>query len=322
MLSPVLCPMKVDKIANQAQLLPEIKAYLKALTHQKQYSALTIKNYQRQLDCLLAFVVKKQMSTWDELQTIHIRQLSAEQNRKGQSSKSIALLLSACRSFFNYLIDHSKLKTNPAKNVRPPKGQKRLPKTMEVEQMFLLLDNIDTSQQIGIRDKAIAEVLYSSGLRLAELASCRVKDINFAENLIRVTGKGNKTRILPLGSKAKETLKDWLKVRSLWLAGLDEESLFISQRKTPLSHRSIQKRLDYWGKKIGLNASLHPHKFRHSCATHMLESSGDIRAVQEMLGHANISTTQVYTHLDFQKLAEVYDKAHPRAKKSLKNKSH
>ncbi|MDQ7048853.1 MAG: tyrosine recombinase XerC [Enterobacterales bacterium] len=307
--------MSAIKISNKNDLAEEIAVFLKRLAHQKQYSDLTIKNYQRQLAILIDFMQQKRIDGWQQVQTIHIRQLSAQQNRIGQSSKSIALLLSSCRSFFNYLIDQSILKSNPAKNVRPPKGQKRLPKTMEVEQVFLLLDKIDDSSDIGARDKAIAELFYSSGLRLAELAACQLDDIDFADNQIRVTGKGSKTRIVPLGSKAKQAIQKWLKVRTIWLAGIDQPVVFISQRKSPLSHRSIQKRLEYWGKKIGLNAGLHPHKFRHSCATHLLESSGDIRAVQEMLGHANISTTQIYTHLDFQKLAEVYDKAHPRAKK-------
>ncbi len=307
--------MSAIKITSTNNLNQQIEAFLTRLAHQKQYSELTIKNYQRQLAILTAFMQQKAIDRWQQIQTIHIRQLSAQQNRIGQSSKSIALLLSSCRSFFNYLIDQSILKSNPAKNVRPPKGQKRLPKTMEVEQVFLLLDKIDDSSNIGARDKAIAELFYSSGLRLAELAACQLDDIDFVDNQIRITGKGSKTRIVPLGSKAKQAIKKWLKARRVWLAGKDESAVFVSQRKTPLSHRSIQKRLEYWGKKIGLNAGLHPHKFRHSCATHMLESSGDIRAVQEMLGHANISTTQVYTHLDFQKLAQVYDKAHPRAKK-------
>jgi len=307
--------MSATNSSKQQESHKDIKAFLTRLAHQKQYSELTIKSYRRQLSSLTVFMLQKNIATWSQLQTIHIRQLSAQQHRMGQSSKSIALLLSSCRSFFNYLIDQSQLKINPAKNVRPPKGQKRLPKTMEVEQVFLLLDKIDDSTEIGARDKAIAELFYSSGLRLAELADCQLNAVDFNLNQVTVTGKGSKTRIVPLGSKAKKAIQKWLVTRTLWLAGHEQSVLFISQRKTPLSHRSIQKRLEYWGKKIGLNAGLHPHKFRHSCATHMLESSGDIRAVQEMLGHANISTTQVYTHLDFQKLAEVYDKAHPRAKK-------
>lgn len=289
--------------------------YLRILLEQKNYSKLTYKNYQRQLNTLLQHLNALQITHWQQIKPIHIRQLSAKQNRLGLSAKSIALLLSSCRSFFRYLIEQDLLKLNPANNLRPPKGKKLLPKTMDVDQVSLLLDNIDTSEPIGLRDKAIAELFYSSGLRLAELVDSNLADIDLIQKVATITGKGNKTRVVPIGRKAVKAIKNWLVARKVWLAENDLDALFISRRKTRLSHRSVQQRLTYWGKRIGLNSSLHPHKFRHSCATHVLESSGDIRAVQELLGHANISTTQIYTHLDFQKLAEVYDKAHPRAKK-------
>lgn len=289
--------------------------YLLFLQQQKNYSSLTIKNYRHQLSLLLKHISSLNINHWHDLKTIHIRQLSAQQHRLGKSSKSIALLLSSSRSFFQFLINKNIMQSNPAKNVRAPKGEKKLPKTIDIDQVFLLLNSIDKKSEIGIRDKAIAELFYSSGLRLAELAFCNMSDVDLDSGLIRVTGKGNKQRILPIGKHAKLAMSHWLKVRLSWLPHTEEQALFISQRKSRISHRSIQKRLEYWGKKIGLNASLHPHKFRHSCATHVLESSGDIRAVQELLGHQNISTTQIYTHLDFQKLAEVYDKSHPRAKK-------
>jgi integrase/recombinase XerC len=297
------------------QLQPDLDEFLNMIVEQKNYSTLTQKNYRRQLTCLVDFMETLKLSAWLQIKPIHIRQLSAQQHRRGKSAKSIALLLSSCRSFFQFLVNTDRLPNNPAKNVRPPKGEKKLPKTMDVDQVTLLLENIDVSETIGIRDKAIAELFYSSGLRLAELADCNVEQVDLTEQIATVTGKGNKTRIVPVGRKAKAAINDWLTVRKEWLGGCAESALFVSQRKTRLSHRSIQKRLEYWGKRIGLNANLHPHKFRHSCATHVLESSGDIRAVQELLGHANLSTTQVYTHLDFQKLAAVYDKAHPRAKK-------
>jgi integrase/recombinase XerC len=296
-------------------LQSDLDDYLQMIVEQKNYSILTQKNYQRQLALLTEFLTTLRIASWSQVKPIHIRQLSAQQHRRGKSAKSIALLLSSCRSFFQFLIANDLLQSNPAKNVRPPKGEKKLPKTMDVDQVSLLLDNIDDSEAIGIRDKAIAELFYSSGLRLAELADCDLQQIDLNQQLITVTGKGNKTRVVPVGRKAKIAVLAWLKVRSVWMVERTDQALFVSQRRTRLSHRSIQKRLEYWGKRIGLNASLHPHKFRHSCATHVLESSGDIRAVQELLGHANLSTTQVYTHLDFQKLAAVYDKAHPRAKK-------
>ncbi len=307
--------MSAANLSGNKRLQSNIDDYLRILLEQKHYSSLTVKNYRRQLDTLLSHFQLLKLTNWEQLKPIHIRQLSAQQNRQGKSAKSIALLLSGCRSFFQYLLDNNLITINPAKNVRPPKGEKRLPKTMDVDQVSMLLDNIDTSEEIGIRDKAIAELFYSSGLRLAELVGCNVNDLDLKQQLATITGKGNKTRIVPIGAKAKIAIELWLNIRKNWLALSDCQGLFISQRKTRLSARSVQKRLEYWGNRIGLNASLHPHKFRHSCATHVLESSGDIRAVQELLGHVNISTTQIYTHLDFQKLAEVYDKSHPRAKK-------
>lgn len=307
--------MSDHKLPGNQLLQANIDDYLRVLLEQKHYSPLTVANYQRQLQTLLAYCQSLNLTKWDELKPIHIRQLSALQNRQGKSAKTIALLLSSCRSFFQYLLDNNLIAINPAKNVRPPKGEKRLPKTMDVDQVSVLLDNIDTSEEIGVRDKAIAEFFYSSGLRLAELVDCDENDIDLKQQIATITGKGNKTRIVPIGAKAKKAIELWQSVRKNWLGASNCKSLFISQRKTRLSARSVQKRLEYWGKRIGLNASLHPHKFRHSCATHVLESSGDIRAVQELLGHVNISTTQIYTHLDFQKLAEVYDKTHPRAKK-------
>ena len=307
--------LKFDDSKHSKLFKLKVEEYLTRLLEQKHYSPLTYKNYQRQLLTLLDFLAQQKIEKWSQIKPIHIRQLSAKQHRLGKSSNSIALLLSSCRSFFSYLIEKDLIANNPVSNIRPPKGEKRLPKTMDVDQINLLLDNIDTSEEIGIRDKAIAELFYSSGLRLAELVDCNLNDLDLKEQTARVTGKGSKTRIVPIGSKATNAIKQWLKIRPAWIKDLDEQALFLSKQKKRISNRSVQQRLVYWGKKVGLNANLHPHKFRHSCATHVLESSGDIRAVQELLGHADISTTQVYTHLDFQKLAKVYDKAHPRAKK-------
>lgn len=300
---------------STTQGLNFVDKYLVVLREQKHYSEHTCSNYRQQLIKLIQFLDDQSITLWADIKPIHIRQMSAQLNRKGYSSPSIALFLSSCRSFFQYLIGLGFMQLNPAKNVRPPKGEKRLPKSMDVDQVNLLLGSIDTNSQIGIRDKAIAELFYSSGLRLAELAQTNLDDISFNEQLIRVLGKGKKTRIVPIGEKAIQALNKWIAVRANWQESQQQTALFLSQKRARLSHRSIQKRLEYWGKRIGLNASLHPHKFRHSCATHVLESSGDIRAVQELLGHSNISSTQIYTHLDFQKLAQVYDQSHPRAKK-------
>lgn len=299
----------------EAELKQPAEDFLAQLRQQKNYSELTEKNYRRQLAKLMDFMVKQGIAHWPELKTIHIRQLSAHHHRNGLSPKSIALLLSACRSFFAYLVIQDKLSFNPAKGVRAPKSAKTLPKTVEIDQLAALLNGIDIGEDIGIRDRAIAELFYSSALRLAELVRLDLEDLDLKTATARITGKGNKTRIVPIGKKAIEAIKEWLTVRGVWMLGKEFPALFVSQRKTRLSPRSIQKRMEYWGKFVGINGRIHPHKFRHSCATHLLESSSDLRAVQELLGHANLSTTQIYTHLDFQQLAAVYDKAHPRAKK-------
>ncbi len=296
-------------------LLKEVKQFVAQLCEQKNYSLHTQKNYQRQLNRLLSFMHQANIDQWQQLKPIHLRQLSALNFRQGLSARSIALLLSACRSFFDYLVVNNQLKFNPAKGVKAPKFERKLPKTIDVDQVNALIEGIDDGEDIGIRDKAIAELFYSSGLRLAELVRLNLTHIQFKEQTIRVLGKGNKERYIPVGKMALAAINEWIKVRKVWLASHESDALFITQRITRLSPRSIQQRLSYWGKFVGINGRLHPHRFRHACATHLLESSGDLRAVQEMLGHANLSTTQVYTHLDFQQLAKVYDSAHPRAKK-------
>jgi integrase/recombinase XerC len=308
-------PAKLKKLQQyEAELVQPVEQFLALLTYQKNYSLLTQQNYQRQLIKLLSFVETNHIKQWSAVTTQHIRQLSAHYHRLGLSPKSIALLLSACRSFFNYLLQQQKMLFNPAKGVKAPKASKVLPKTVDVDQLTALLEGIDIGEDIGIRDKAVAELFYSSALRLAELVRLNLSDMDFKQAIARITGKGNKTRIVPIGRHAIAAIEQWLKVRGVWLARSESDALFISQKKTRLSPRSIQMRMQHWGQYVGLNSRIHPHKFRHSCATHMLESSADLRAVQELLGHANLSTTQVYTHLDFQKLAAVYDNAHPRAK--------
>jgi len=310
--------MKVSEQQKLAQygreLSQPVESFLSQLCYQKNYSPLTQTNYYRQLVKLLKFVSDQELENWSQLKTIHIRKLSASYHRQGLSPKSIALLLSACRSFFSYLVQNDQLNFNPAKGVKSPKAAKTLPKTVDVDQLSALLDGIDLGEDIGVRDKAVAELFYSSGIRLAELVRLNLNDLNLSQADARITGKGNKTRVIPIGRHALTAIKEWIKVRGVWLANHNSEALFITQRKNRISPRSIQARMEYWGKWVGMNGRLHPHKFRHSCATHVLESSGDLRAVQELLGHADIATTQVYTHLDFQKLAAVYDKAHPRAK--------
>jgi integrase/recombinase XerC len=221
--------------------------------------------------------------------------------------------LSSLRSFYQFLIRKHQLKNNPAIDIRAPKTARSLPDTLDVDALSQLLD-IPADSILAIRDRAMMELFYSSGLRLSELTNLDLDSIDLVENSLRAIGKGNKTRILPIGRKAAEALQNWLSKRDT-MAKPDESALFVSNRGKRISTRSVQQRLNYWQQKQGLDQHIHPHKLRHSFASHILESSGDLRAVQELLGHADISTTQIYTHLDFQHLAKVYDNAHPRARK-------
>jgi integrase/recombinase XerC len=224
--------------------------------------------------------------------------------------------LSAARTFFRYLLREKHVTHNPVQSVSAPKGAKRLPENLDADRMARLLEIPGDSPLID-RDRAILELLYSSGLRLAELTDLDLGDVDMQDATVRVTGKGNKDRVVPVGSRALQALTRWHKSRAA-MAGPDEPALFVSNRGTRLSRRSVQARVDHWARRQGIDSKVYPHLFRHSFATHLLESSHDLRGVQELLGHANISTTQVYTHLDFQHLAQIYDKTHPRAR--AKNK--
>lgn len=283
--------------------------FIDFLRHERGLSAKTCENYSRQLHAIQQHL---SLSDWSQLRESHTRDLSNHARKQGLSPRSIALRLSALRTFCRYLIREGVLDHNPANAVKAPKTGKPLPKQLNVDEMHQLL-NIAPTSTLAVRDRAIFELTYGCGLRLAEIAALDVNDIQSFQQ-IRVTGKGAKQRILPLGKQARQTLQAWLKVRGE-LATSDETALFLSKQKRRLSTRQIAKRLSHWARQQGLAQAVNPHKLRHSFATHVLESSGDLRAVQELLGHANLSTTQVYTHLDFQHLAKVYDSAHPRAQK-------
>jgi integrase/recombinase XerC len=261
----------------------------------------------------LNWLEQNNIGCWSQVTQTQIRQYIASRHRQGFSPKSLHRELSSLRSFYNYLIQESQANANPALGVRAPKIRRKLPATLDVDQLDQLLD-IDDETPVGRRDRAIMELFYSSGLRLAELIDLDLLDIDLQEQLVEVTGKGAKTRLVPVGRLAAEAIRDWLKVRGR-LADPDEVALFVGVRGKRISRSTIQKQLHEWSVRQGAPRNIHPHLLRHSFASHLLESSGDLRAVQELLGHANISTTQIYTHLDFQHLAEVYDKAHPRAKK-------
>jgi len=273
----------------------------------------TIAAYGHDLVALAQFGEKRGINTWGGLDHLQLRTFAAALHGAGLNPRSIQRRLSAARTFYEYLMREGHCSRNPALDVRAPKPKKRLPATLDADQMGRLLAfRVDDS--LSARDKAIMELFYSSGLRVSELVGLNVLGVDLADRTVRVLGKGNKTRIVPVGRQAIDALKKWLKERG-GLVKPDVDALFVGRRGRPLSVRAVQLRVDAWGRRQGIGVHMHPHMFRHSFATHLLESSGDLRGVQELLGHADISTTQVYTHLDFQRLATVYEAAHPRARR-------
>ena len=300
-------------------LSPTVQAFIDYLQFERRYSALTVENYQRDLLQFTRWLTDQDpQCKLDETREFQVRQWVAKLHRNGLNSRSLQRKLSSLRSYFRYQIKHKQLSVNPAIDIRAPRESKRLPQTLDIEQVDQLLD-IPDNDFIGARDKAILELFYSSGLRLAELASLTLSTIDLNAGLITVIGKGNKTRTIPVGSKAIAALKHWLSFRSL-ASPSETDSLFLSKQGNAITHRNIQLRVNYWQQQQGVSQRVHPHKLRHSVASHLLQSSGDLRAVQEFLGHSDISSTQVYTHLDYQHLANVYDKAHPRARNKDKPK--
>jgi len=292
--------------------------FLEVLRIERRLSVHTLKAYQRDLAQLQRFCDETDVETWADLTPQQLRQFIAQRHRQGLASRSLQRELSACRSFFNYLIKIKVLQNNPAAAIRAPKAAKKLPYVLDVDQMSVLLDT-SADDPLEVRDLAMWELLYSSGLRISELVSVNLMDMDFGASTIHiVNGKGGRSRLLPLGRKAIEAIRAWLLLRDEFIKD-DEMALFVGKTGSRLSTRNVQLRLERWRKRQGLQGRLHPHMLRHSFASHMLESSQDLRAVQELLGHSNISTTQVYTHLDFQHLASVYDQAHPRAKKKGKS---
>lgn len=287
------------------------------LANNRRLSTHTVSNYQRDLKQFIAFCSEQGISNAEQADALHIRQYIGQRRSKGLAPRSLQRQLSCLRSFYQYLIQLEGAASNPAQGISAPKAGQRLPKALDTDQVSQLLA-IDSDSWIGTRDSAMLELFYSSGLRLSELVDCDLADLDIRQACITVTGKGGKTRQLPLGSVAIQALKQWLRVRGD--AKPQDEALFINQRGARLSQRGVQIRIKHHSQAQGLYQGVHPHMLRHSFASHMLESSGDLRAVQELLGHANLSTTQIYTHLDFQHLAKVYDQAHPRAARRKKDK--
>ena len=287
--------------------------YLASLKHQRRLAPATLENYRRALGTLLALRDGKPLAT---LEPTEVRRAIAVLHAKGLSPRTLALVLSAWRGWFRWLARHRGFSANPVLGIRAPKAARPLPKALSVESTQRLLEAEGDASALAQRDRAMFELLYSSGLRLGELVSLNVDDgrLDLRQGEVTVTGKGSKTRTVPIGTKARDAIGAWLSVRAQ-LARPGEKALFVGARGARISRAVVGARLAAWARKSGLPEHVHPHMLRHSFATHMLQSSQDLRAVQEMLGHASISTTQVYTHLDFQALAKVYDAAHPRARK-------
>jgi integrase/recombinase XerC len=290
-----------------------IDGYLAHLSKERRLSPHTASNYGRDLRALADFAEGCRLAHWKTLDSQHVRMFAARAHASGLNPRSVQRRISAVRGFFNFLMREGVVRNNPALDVRAPKAARRLPGTLDVDQINQLLD-IPLEDPLAIRDKAIMELFYSSGLRLDELVSLDLSQLDLPDRTVRVLGKGRKQRIVPVGRKAEDALRAWLKERA-GLAAPEETAVFVGRNGARLKHRAIQLRIAGWARRKGLPAHVHPHLFRHSFATHLLESSKDLRGVQELLGHADISTTQVYTHLDFAHLARTYDASHPRARR-------
>lgn len=296
-------------------LLARVDAFIRHLASERRLSIHTQSNYQRDLTSAAHWLQDHQLD-WQTLDAKAMRELLAYWHKQRLAGSSLQRHLSALRSFYRWQLREGLVQDNPAADISAPKTGKRLPKNLDVDQINQLLDgkNTDASSDLLRRDRAMMELLYSSGLRLAELVSLDLIDLDLKDASLRVTGKGNKQRQLPMTQTAVDAIHTWLPVRQQWLGAATSGALFISRQKRRISPRSVELRLTAMARRQGLPGHPHPHMLRHSFATHLLESSRDLRAVQELLGHANLSTTQVYTHLDFQHLASVYDQAHPRAR--------
>jgi integrase/recombinase XerC len=290
-----------------------IQNFIEYIKFEKRLSPNTIKNYLRDISLLKKQTPNKNFQSY---KVEDIRRSVSILHQEGINGKSLSRMLSSWRGFFDFLSDRYKFKQNPVIGIKAPKSKKTLPQTLSIDQVIKLI-NITDDSLLGVRDQAVMELFYSSGLRLSELVNIKLHEINTDDNTATITGKGDKTRVVPIGKYAMKALNKWLiereKIKNI---SLENKFVFLSKKGLPLGARSIQYRLKYWAKKQGIPENIHPHLLRHSFASHILQSSQDLRAVQELLGHANISTTQIYTHLDYQHLSKIYDQAHPRAKKN------
>lgn len=288
-----------------------VERFLDHLRVQKDYSPQTLIRYRHDLARLVEHARARNLADWSALRSDALRAFIAGEHRAGQAPRTLQARLSACRSLFKFLLRNGELKHDPSAGVRAPKAPRKLPQVLDVDEMQTLVE-IPTDGAVAIRDRAILELLYSSGLRISELTSLRWGSLDLDDASVRVTGKGRKTRIVPVGSKALEALRA---LRDLDQVASPEEPVFRGRNGAPMAAQTVRVHMKMWAKSQGITRRVYPHLLRHSFASHMLESSGDLRAVQELLGHADIATTQIYTHLDYQHLARVYDAAHPRARR-------
>ena len=309
-------PARDSKTNDQTQPEIYLSGFVAFLNNERQYSPLTAENYTRDLQRLFKLAGSTPLN---QISNFQIRHYVAQLHGSGLGGKSLARLLSAWRGFFTYLIRDHHYTNNPCTGIRAPKSARKLPQVLSPDEAVRIADIPTNNETLAVRDKAMNELLYSSGLRLAELVGLNLDTLDFSDASVRVTGKGKKSRIVPLGSHAIKALQTWLLLRAPMVKH-GEEAVFINRSGERISARSVQVRIKTWGIKQGLISNAHPHLLRHSFASHVLQSSGDLRAVQEMLGHSNISTTQIYTHLDFQALSKVYDATHPRAHKKIPGK--
>jgi len=287
-----------------------IDDFLSHLQVERRMSVHTLDAYRRDLTALAAWAAEQGVGEVALLSTEQLRAFVAAEHRRGLSPKSLQRRLSACRSYFNWLLRHGRMATSPAAALRAPKSPRKLPQVLDADEASRLVQ-VPTDVPLGLRDRALLELFYSSGLRLSELCGLRWRDLDLAGGLVTVLGKGNKQRRVPVGSHARHALQAWREER-----GADDAAfVFPGRGDGPLSQRAVQVRMKLLARQQGMFKNVHPHMLRHSFASHILESSGDLRGVQELLGHADIATTQIYTHLDFQHLAKVYDATHPRAKR-------
>lgn len=311
--------MKHEATKADSEIAPAVhaqnllRAYLEHLANERRLAAHTTLNYKRDIENLITLTGE---SALDTLQVHQIRRYVAQLHARGLDGKSLARMLSAWRGFFRYLVRDHGFTVNPCLGIRAPKSAKRLPHALSPDEAGSLMQG-GGDELLAVRDRAMLELFYSSGLRLSELTGLALSDVNFEDATVRVTGKGSKTRIVPVGSHALTALRAWLARRS-GVVKAGEFALFLNRSGSRISPRAVQLRLRHWAAKLGLPGKVHPHMLRHSFASHVLQSSGDLRAVQEMLGHSSISTTQIYTQLDYQHLAKVYDAAHPRARRKEK----